>query len=183
MLLPIATPIKTTAAAAGGKSVEANQPCNANSWNSYLLNEDILQVNCNSIVGDLHKKKFGSGSKGKCIYVNSMNGDVDGDRKWLTPIEFEHHCGKANCKDWKRSIKCGGQPLIKLIDDNILTCHALSCSCAICSNDNTVIGPIRPFARTRRRKQQEIQAQNAFKKFLSLKPPTFFVLRDLNQPH
>lgn len=120
--------------------------------------DDVIQVNCNSIVGLLHKKKFGSGSKGKCILVNE---------RWLTPNEFESHCGKGNCKDWKRTIKAGGQPLLSLVDNNTLTLHAVSCSCAACSNDSSLVGPIRPFMRSRRRKRDEIQA---FKKILSLKP-------------
>lgn len=129
----------------------------------YEDDEDIIQVNCNFIIGELHKKKFGSGSKGKCINVNGS---------WMTPAEFESYCGKAASKDWKRSIKCGGQTLLALIENNTLLCHAVSCSCATCSNDNSVIGPIRPFSKYRRRKKDEIQAQKAYKKFLSLKPPT-----------
>jgi hypothetical protein len=95
---------------------------------------DVLQVNCNSIVASLHKKKFGSGGKGRCINI---------ENKWLTPIEFEQYCGKGNCRDWKRTIKCGGQQLLTLLDNNILLCHAVSCSCSVCSNDSNVVGPIR----------------------------------------
>ena len=95
---------------------------------------DVLQVNCNSIVASLHKKKFGSGGKGRCINL---------ENKWLTPIEFEQYCGKGNCRDWKRTIKCGGQQLLTLLDNNILLCHAVSCSCSVCSNDSNVVGPIR----------------------------------------
>lgn len=59
-----------------------------------------------------------------------------------------------------------------LLENDILTCHAISCSCAACNQNNEVIGPIRPMIKYRRRKKDEILAQNAFKKFLSLKPPT-----------
>ncbi len=133
-----------------------------NLWDDQLY-ADVIPINCNSIVAELHKKKFGSGGKGKCIHFDS---------KWMTPIEFEQFCGKGNCRDWKRTLKAGGQPLISLLDDQILMCHAVSCACAACSDDATVVGPIRPFTRYRRRKRDEIVAQNAFKKFLSLKPPT-----------
>jgi len=122
--------------------------------------DEIIQVNCNSVLGHLHKTKFGSGSKGKCIVVNG---------RWMTPNEFESFCGKGNCKDWKRTIKTGGQPLLSLVDNNTLILHAVSCSCAACSNDSSLVGPIRPFMRSRRRKRDEIQA---FKKILNLKPTT-----------
>ncbi len=56
----------------------------------------------------------------------------------------------------------------------MLVCHAVSCSCAVCQNDDTVVGPRRPFIRYRRRKKDEILAENAYKKFLRLKPPTLF---------
>ena len=135
---------------------------------------DILQVNCNSIVASLHKKKFGSGGKGRCINL---------DNKWMTPIEFEQYCGKGNCRDWKRTIKCGGQQLLTLLDNNVLLCHAVSCSCSVCSNDSNVVGPIRPFLRYRRRKRDEIMAQNAYKKFLSLKPPTLVATNDFDRLH
>jgi hypothetical protein len=133
-----------------------------NVWDEQLY-ADVIPINCNSIIAELHKEKFGSGGKGKCIRF---------DNKWMTPIEFEQYCGKGNCRDWKRTLKAGGQPLINLLEDNILMCHAVSCACAACSDDASVIGPIRPFTRYRRRKREEIVAQNALKKLVSLKPPT-----------
>ena len=39
------------------------------SLNESVLYQDVLQVNCNSVLGELHKKKFGSGGKGQCIKV------------------------------------------------------------------------------------------------------------------
>ena len=128
----------------------------------------------------MYLKKFGSGKKGKCIKIlvdktsgGTTTGDVEKEEKWLTPIEFEAFSGKSNCRDWKRTIKVGGQQLITLFDSKILLCHAVSCSCAICQNDSSVVGPIRPFVKYRRRRKDEIQAQNAYKNFLRLKPPTF----------
>jgi hypothetical protein len=177
------------------------------------LREDVIQVNCNSVLGQLHKNKFGSGGKGHCIRViidsskpppapapptanngveqppaNETNNtstneelsstatgaDSNKTEKWMTPIEFENYCGKGNCRDWKRTIKTGGQPLLALLDARILVCHAVSCSCAVCNRNDSLIGPIKPFIRYRRRKKDEILAENAFKKFLSLKPPTLF---------
>ena len=158
-------------------SMNNNNNNNNNSSNNGTLGDDdngVLQVNCNSIVATLHKKKFGSGGKGKCINL---------DNKWLTPIEFEQYCGKGNCRDWKRTIKCGGQQLLTLLDNNVLLCHAVSCSCSVCSNDSNVVGPIRPFLRYRRRKRDEILAQNAYKKFLSLKPPTLMTNNDFDRLH
>lgn len=124
----------------------------------------------------MYLKKFGSGKKGKCIQIfidkTKESGGIEKEEKWLTPIEFEAYSGKANCRDWKRTIKAGGQQLMALFDSKILLCHAVSCSCGICTNDSSQCGPVRPFVKYRRRKKDEIQAQNAYKKFLSLKPPT-----------
>ena len=137
-----------------------------------IFYEDIIQVNCNSYVAELHKKKFGSGGKGRCIRVAAETSDGATIDKWMTPIEFETYCGKGNCRDWKRTLKAGGQQILAILDAGILTCHAVSCSCAVCNQNESLVGPIKPFMRYRRRKKDEIVAQNAFKKFLSLKPPT-----------
>jgi len=124
----------------------------------------------------MYLKKFGSGKKGKCIQVlidkANASGEIEKEEKWLTPIEFESFSGKANCRDWKRTIKVGGQQLYSLFETKVLLCHAVSCSCGICTNNSEISGPIRPFVKYRRRKKDEIQAQNAYKKFLRLKPPT-----------
>lgn len=65
----------------------------------------------------------------------------------MTPIEFENYSGKGNCRDWKRTIKVGGQSLVVLMENNILVCHAVSCSCAACNKNESLVGPIRPFMR------------------------------------
>ena len=40
------------------------QSMSYNNETSLDLSSDVIQVNCNKIVGDLHKKKLGSGNKG-----------------------------------------------------------------------------------------------------------------------
>lgn len=122
-------------------------------------NSEIIQVNCNSFIGELHKSKFGSGGKGNCIKVmvdskDDETNEISQIEKWMTPIEFEMYCGKSNCRDWKRTIKVGGQSLITLMENDILICHAVSCSCAACNKNESLIGPIRPFMRYRRRKKR-----------------------------
>lgn len=66
--------------------------------NDPALLGEVIQVNCNGVVAELHKKKFGSGGKGHCIRVEVKGGGVGGDRseKWMTPIEFENFCGKGD---------------------------------------------------------------------------------------
>ena len=141
-----------------------------------MINFYLSKKACNTTTGTMYLKKFGSGKKGKCIQVFSdkanASGETEKEEKWLTPIEFESFSGKANCRDWKRTIKVGGQQLYSLFESKVLLCHAVSCSCGICTNDSSISGPIRPFVKYRRRKKDEIQAQNAYKKFLRLKPPT-----------
>lgn len=47
-----------------------------------------------------------SGGKGRCIRHN---------QQWFTPTEFEGLAGRASSKDWKRSIRYAGRPLLCLI--------------------------------------------------------------------
>ena len=108
------------------------------------VHASILPVRCKNTNGELHKAKFGSGGRGRCIK------SVDG---WFTPNEFEAHSGRASSKDWKRSIRYGGRTLQCLIDDNILQPHATSCTCAACCDDDAVTGPVRLFVPYKRRKK------------------------------
>lgn len=55
-----------------------------------------------------------SGGKGRCIKHN---------QQWFTPTEFEGLAGRASSKDWKRSIRYAGRPLLCLIQ--VLNCAAL----------------------------------------------------------
>lgn len=152
------------------------QSMSYNNETSLDLSSDVIQVNCNKIVGDLHKKKLGSGNKGRCIRVLMDNKE----ERWLTPIEFEAFCGKSNCKDWKKTIKAGGRQLLSLLESKVLMCHAVSCSCGICNENEILVGPIVPFIRYRRRKKAEKQMVNAYKKFLNLKPPTLLYNQSLS---
>lgn len=104
----------------------------------------ILPVRCKNSNGELHKNKFGSGGRGKCI--KSANA-------WYTPNEFEAFSGRASSKDWKRSIRYGGRTLQCLIEDGLLRPHATSCTCAACCDDESVTGPIRLFVPYKRRKR------------------------------
>lgn len=79
---------------------------------------------------ELHKKKFGSGCRGKCIKFGNQ---------WYTPSEFEALCGRASSKDWKRSIRFGGRSLQTLIYDGVLLPHAMSCTCAACCDDESAV--------------------------------------------
>lgn len=49
---------------------------------------------------------FCPGGKGRCIKHN---------QQWVTPTEFEALSGRASSKDWKRSIRYAGRPLLCLI--------------------------------------------------------------------
>ncbi|XP_005092025.1 deformed epidermal autoregulatory factor 1 homolog [Aplysia californica] len=114
-------------------------------WDDSVHN-DILPVRCKHTNGELHKSKFGSGGRGKCIKAS--------DGVWYTPNEFEAAAGRASSKDWKRSIRYGGRTLQCLIEDNILQPHATSCTCASCCDDEAVTGPIRLFVPYKRRKKE-----------------------------
>ncbi|XP_015930906.1 deformed epidermal autoregulatory factor 1 homolog isoform X2 [Parasteatoda tepidariorum] len=115
--------------------------------------DPVLPVRCRTVRGELHKNKFGSGSRGRCISVNGS---------WVTPSEFETLGGRGNSKDWKRSIRYGGRTLQCLIEQGILRPHATTCTCGNCCDDNLYgdgspdvsSGPVRLFTPYKRRKRQ-----------------------------
>ncbi|XP_046325845.1 deformed epidermal autoregulatory factor 1 homolog isoform X1 [Haliotis rufescens] len=117
-------------------------------WDSSVHSE-VLPVRCKNTNGELHKAKFGSGGRGKCIRTP--------ENQWFTPNEFESMSGRASSKDWKRSIRYGGRTLQCLIEDGILQPHATSCTCAACCDDESVVpfqtGPVRLFVPYKRRKK------------------------------
>ncbi|ESO84869.1 hypothetical protein LOTGIDRAFT_168359 [Lottia gigantea] len=109
------------------------------------VHQMFLPVRCKNLNGELHKDKFGSGGRGKCIKY---------DNKWYTPNEFETLAGRASSKDWKRSIRYGGRTLQCVLEDGLLMAHATSCTCASCCDDETVTGPVRLFVPYKRRKKE-----------------------------
>lgn len=132
----IATPVSvgTPAAIASG------------SW-SEAAGMPVLPVRCKNTSAELHKSRFGSGGRGRCIKLGN---------NWYTPSEFEALCGRASSKDWKRSIRFGGRSLQTLIDEGIILPHATSCTCAACCDDETATGPIRLFTPYKRKRRKEI---------------------------
>lgn len=99
------------------------------SW-SESANLAVLPVRCKNTNAELHKSRFGSGGRGRCIKLG---------QDWYTPSEFEALCGRASSKDWKRSIRFGGRSLQTLIDEQILKPHATSCTCAACCDDDSAV--------------------------------------------
>lgn len=110
------------------------------------VHEPELLVRCRNVCGYLHKNKFGSGGRGRCIKSGTC---------WYTPSEFEALCGRANSKDWKRSIRYAGRTLLCLIEDGILMPHATSCTCAACCDDMVVSGPVRLYTPYKRKRKEE----------------------------
>ncbi|XP_012260744.2 deformed epidermal autoregulatory factor 1 isoform X2 [Athalia rosae] len=113
------------------------------SW-SESANMAVLPVRCKNTNAELHKSRFGSGGRGRCIKLA---------QDWYTPSEFEALCGRASSKDWKRSIRFGGRSLQTLIDEQILKPHATSCTCAACCDDDSATGPVRLFTPYKRRRR------------------------------
>ncbi|PSN53039.1 Deformed epidermal autoregulatory factor 1 [Blattella germanica] len=110
-----------------------------NSWTE-SANMPVLPVRCKNTSAELHKHRFGSGGRGRCIKLGDS---------WYTPSEFEALCGRASSKDWKRSIRFGGRSLQTLIDEGILTPHATKFL------DCNLTGPVRLFTPYKRRKRKE----------------------------
>nr|CAD7415359.1 unnamed protein product [Timema poppensis] len=116
-----------------------------NSWTE-SANMPVLPVRCKNTSAELHKCRFGSGGRGRCIKLADT---------WYTPSEFEALCGRASSKDWKRSIRFGGRSLQTLIDEGILTPHATSCTCSACCDDDSATGPVRLFTPYKRRRRKD----------------------------
>uniref|UniRef100_UPI0037E8E09C deformed epidermal autoregulatory factor 1 homolog n=1 Tax=Semicossyphus pulcher TaxID=241346 RepID=UPI0037E8E09C len=132
--------------------------CSKYNWDPSVYNNE-LPVRCRNTSGVLFKNRLGSGGKGRCIRHN---------QQWFTPTEFEGVAGRASSKDWKRSIRYAGRPLLCLIQERILNPHAASCTCAACCDDLTgcpkegdtlvsenisMTGPVRLFVPYKRRKK------------------------------
>lgn len=103
-----------------------------------------LPITCRKNHAFLYKDKLGSGRRGRCIKF--------GD-EWYTPSEFEISSGLEMSKDWKRSLRYGGRSLLNLINRGFLRPHAATCTCAICSEDSTVTGPVLYYTPKIRRKR------------------------------
>ncbi|XP_068459239.1 deformed epidermal autoregulatory factor 1 homolog isoform X1 [Clinocottus analis] len=132
--------------------------CSKYNWDPSVYNSE-LPVRCRNTSGVLYKTRLGSGGKGRCIRHN---------QQWFSPTEFEGLAGRASSKDWKRSIRYAGRPLLCLIQERILNPHAASCTCAACCDDLTgcpkdgenvevenisMTGPVRLFVPYKRRKK------------------------------
>ncbi|XP_041795648.1 deformed epidermal autoregulatory factor 1 homolog isoform X2 [Chelmon rostratus] len=132
--------------------------CSKYNWDPSVYNNE-LPIRCRNTSGVLYKNRLGSGGKGRCIRHN---------QQWFTPTEFEGLAGRASSKDWKRSIRYAGRPLLCLIQERILNPHAASCTCAACCDDLTgcpketdalvaenisMTGPVRLFVPYKRRKK------------------------------
>uniref|UniRef100_A0A3B5JZJ4 SP110 nuclear antigen, tandem duplicate 4 n=1 Tax=Takifugu rubripes TaxID=31033 RepID=A0A3B5JZJ4_TAKRU len=84
----------------------------------------VFKVACGISFGALHKKRFASGTCGKCIRTATS---------WMTPIEFvEASLGQTNTS-WRRDIRWEGKPLAYLIKDKTLRIHFLKCNCPLCN--------------------------------------------------
>ncbi|XP_014366364.2 deformed epidermal autoregulatory factor 1 isoform X2 [Papilio machaon] len=133
---------------ASSSSTPPSRAANTRTWTETAL-MPVLPVRCKNTSAELHKHRFGSGGRGRCIKYGM---------KWLTPSEFEAMCGRASSKDWKRSIRFGGRSIQALIDEGILAPHATSCTCGACCDDQSAMGPVRlftPYKRKRRNQEQE----------------------------
>ncbi|KAB0795951.1 hypothetical protein PPYR_10012 [Photinus pyralis] len=129
----MATPVTVTPTSASG------------SW-SEAASMPVLPIRCKNTSAELHKNRFGSGGRGRCIKLGN---------NWYTPSEFEALCGRASSKDWKRSIRFGGRSLQTLIDEAIILPHATSCTCAACCDDESATGPVRLFTPYKRKRRKE----------------------------
>ncbi|CAG9816126.1 unnamed protein product [Phaedon cochleariae] len=129
----------------GSVNTPVSTPSIVGSWND-AAHAAVLPVRCKNTSAELHKCRFGSGGRGRCIKLGNS---------WYTPSEFEALCGRASSKDWKRSIRFGGRSLQTLIDEGIILPHATSCTCSACCDDDSATGPVRLFTPYKRKRRKE----------------------------
>uniref|UniRef100_A0A4W6FHP1 Deformed epidermal autoregulatory factor 1 homolog n=1 Tax=Lates calcarifer TaxID=8187 RepID=A0A4W6FHP1_LATCA len=123
--------------------------CSKYNWDPSVYNNE-LPVRCRNTSGVLYKNRLGSGGKGRCIKHN---------QQWFTPTEFEGLAGRASSKDWKRSIRYAGRPLLCLIQ--VLLYYCTCCDDLTCPKDGDTLaaenismtGPVRLFVPYKRRKK------------------------------
>ncbi|XP_061533063.1 deformed epidermal autoregulatory factor 1 homolog isoform X3 [Phycodurus eques] len=156
-------------------------PASKYNWDPSVYNNE-LPVRCRNTGGALYKNRLGSGGKGRCIKH---------DQKWLTPTEFEGLAGRASSKDWKRSIRYAGRPLLCLIQ--VSTClhkrwrvpgsreHHNATSC--CRQN----GPVRLFVPYKRRRKETdpppvpAKKEVPASKNIMLSPGTTFTVSPMGQ--
>ncbi|CAH0703171.1 unnamed protein product [Spodoptera exigua] len=152
---PVTRPEESSSSASSARHTGAR------SW-AETASMPILPIRCKNTPAELHKQRFGSGGRGRCIKYGM---------EWYTPSEFEALCGRASSKDWKRSIRFGGRSIQALIDEGILTPHATSCTCGACCDDQSAMGPVRlftPYKRRRRHNQDGEEKKPKLKRESSL---------------
>ncbi|XP_028306930.1 deformed epidermal autoregulatory factor 1 homolog isoform X3 [Gouania willdenowi] len=168
--------------------------CSKYNWDPSVYNNE-LPVRCRNTSGVLYKNRLGSGdvagasqrlssvkpvhlvsagvtnlSESVSYFIGGKGRCIKHNQKWFTPTEFEGLAGRASSKDWKRSIRYAGRPLLCLIQEHFLNPHAASCTCAACCDDLTglaclrerdslaaesisMTGPVRLFVPYKRRKK------------------------------
>nr|XP_057904934.1 nuclear body protein SP140 isoform X2 [Doryrhamphus excisus] len=87
-------------------------------------NNSVFNVTCGELTGKLHKKRFASGTSGRCIRT---------DTSWMSPVNFVKEALGEEKTSWKKYILFQGDPLGVLIEDNTLRIHSLLCTCRLCS--------------------------------------------------
>ncbi|KAM7386540.1 hypothetical protein PAMA_009241 [Pampus argenteus] len=86
----------------------------------------VFKVTCGPVAGTLHKKRFASGTCGKCIRTETS---------WMSPVEFMKEATMQTDASWKKDILWEDKPLSVLIEANILKIHSLLCTCNLCKPD------------------------------------------------
>ncbi|XP_043919410.1 nuclear body protein SP140-like protein [Protopterus annectens] len=85
-----------------------------------------LPVVCGSSNGSLHKHRFASGNRGKCVRTTS---------NWCTPEEFASKEGGQDLSSWREKILCNNVSLDTLIKKGYLKPHVDTCICSICADE------------------------------------------------
>ncbi|XP_069069929.1 nuclear body protein SP140-like protein isoform X1 [Pleurodeles waltl] len=91
-----------------------------------LFLSEKFPVACGSVSGNLHRNRFATERRGKCIRT---------DTKWCTPIELLAEEAEIDFTSWDCEIRADGVPLKVLVMKKYLIVHPNTCDCKLCTED------------------------------------------------
>lgn len=105
------------------------RPCSTGMvWETDKYGE-FINISCASNQAQFYKDRFARGSVGHSVLFEG---------EWMTLNKFQSVSGRQSSKDWKKSIRTNGRCLKELVSEGMLTEHSKSCSCSLCTGQESL---------------------------------------------